>query len=700
MRSPFKFLDSYTLEDKEVFFGRDSETEVLYDMVYKSPLILLYGMSGTGKTSLIQCGLASKFNGPDWYPLWIRRQGNINESLQIALFKASKGNSMNSLRDGISYLFRYYLRPVYLIFDQFEELFVLGDADEQKKFMESIQDLLVSELPVKVVIVMREEYLGQLYDFEKIVPSIFDHRVRVESMNRTKVKEVLLGSFKKYNISLEGKPEDRLEEIYDNLSEGKTGIQLPYLQVYLDMFYKEDYVRTYPKGSEEKFPPIEFTQSEIKEFGNIENVLAKFLEQQESELQTELSKEYPNIDRKAVNKLLDTFATEEGTKRPIYYQRTQNEIHLEPRIMELMPKINVSALSKGLLKLEQNRVLRFSDDTIELAHDSLAYLIDQKRTEEQRQLNNITRQIKSAYNSYLGTKDFLTKKQLNYYESFLSRLELDKKVLQFIEQSRKDVEAKEKEEFERQERELQAIQEKLDTELESARKQRFLLIIISLIALVAIGVGIWAEGQRQRARSAEDEAKAKTKSLEEEKAEKQRAQDATKKAELDKKRTEIQSFIDQAENSMKSGEYQPALENLRLAQALNPTESDSLALLIQKAENGIKTNNAYDSLRTKGNEAINDDKLLLAMRYYQEASRLPLNYGRINVVNENFGKIKYRMSVKCQQLIGQAETFSRVENCEKVKEKLSEIEKFHQYLSQEQIQSNLQTIDKFKAICD
>jgi hypothetical protein len=227
MRSPFKFLDSYTLEDKEVFFGRDQETDALYDMVYKSPLILLYGMSGTGKTSLIQCGLASKFSGPDWFPIWIRRQNDINDSLKVGLLKATKGSHQQSLRDGISYLFRYYLRPVYLIFDQFEELFVLGTTEEQEQFMNDIQDLLMSELPVKILFSMREEYLGHLYHFEKLVPTIFDHRLRIEPMNQKKVKEVLNSSFQKFNVRLEGEEEDRLEEIIQNISGSRSWIQLP-----------------------------------------------------------------------------------------------------------------------------------------------------------------------------------------------------------------------------------------------------------------------------------------------------------------------------------------------------------------------------------------------------------------------------------------------------------------------------------------
>ncbi len=67
-REPFKFLDAYTKEDGDIFFGRDAEAEELHPRVFQSRLLLVYGPSGTGKTSLIQCGLGSQFDEADWFP--------------------------------------------------------------------------------------------------------------------------------------------------------------------------------------------------------------------------------------------------------------------------------------------------------------------------------------------------------------------------------------------------------------------------------------------------------------------------------------------------------------------------------------------------------------------------------------------------------------------------------------------------------
>ena len=78
MKSPFKFLDAYTKDDKDIFFGRENETVELYQKIFGGKILILYGISGTGKTSIINCGLANKFEDSDWLPISIRIVSNIN----------------------------------------------------------------------------------------------------------------------------------------------------------------------------------------------------------------------------------------------------------------------------------------------------------------------------------------------------------------------------------------------------------------------------------------------------------------------------------------------------------------------------------------------------------------------------------------------------------------------------------------------
>ncbi|PSJ77127.1 hypothetical protein C7N43_10340 [Sphingobacteriales bacterium UPWRP_1] len=57
---PFLYLQSYERKHAEIFFGRDYQIRELYDKVSDPlcpPVILMYGQSGVGKTSLMEAGL-------------------------------------------------------------------------------------------------------------------------------------------------------------------------------------------------------------------------------------------------------------------------------------------------------------------------------------------------------------------------------------------------------------------------------------------------------------------------------------------------------------------------------------------------------------------------------------------------------------------------------------------------------------------
>ncbi|MCK4663666.1 MAG: ATP-binding protein, partial [Bacteroidales bacterium] len=271
MNSPFKFLDSYTKQDKDIFFGREQEIEELYQKVFESKILLVYGISGTGKSSLIDCGLANKFNDSDWLPINIRRGKDINESLITALSKnaltpfkeipASAGTestkSMSSpkamtIKSGVipekakriseisltktlKSIYLDHFKPIYLIFDQFEEVFIFGSKEERKEFIKNVKKVIESEVQCKFLFVIREEYLAGITEFEKEIADFFSNRMRVEKMNRQNAKQVIEEPCKVYNIEVE---KGFAEELIEKLSPESTEVELTYLQVYLDKVFR------------------------------------------------------------------------------------------------------------------------------------------------------------------------------------------------------------------------------------------------------------------------------------------------------------------------------------------------------------------------------------------------------------------------------------------------------------------------------
>ncbi len=359
--SPFKFLDAYEKEDQEIFFGRETEVEVLYQMTYQSNLLLVYGMSGTGKTSIIKCGLANKFDQSDWFDIYIRRQENINDSLVREL---NARDNLDSFEDGdtvprmVHSLYLDHLRPVYLIFDQFEELFILGSEEEQEQLIITIKAILdTQDLPCKIIIVMREEYLAHMSTFEKIVPTLFDKRLRIEPMTRALAKDVIIKTARNDKFNIELCYEEIADDIIDKVTEGRGRVPLTYLQVFLDKMYRVAFERD-PEQ-------IVFDNELVEEIGEIDDVLESFLDEQLKVF----AKEVDSWDEAL--RFLKVFVSDKGTKIPI---RRFN-------LPDLLPNFSLARINIHLNFFVNRRILRpLEDDQYEMAHDSLASKIFRSRT--------------------------------------------------------------------------------------------------------------------------------------------------------------------------------------------------------------------------------------------------------------------------------------------------------------------------------
>lgn len=313
VKSPFKFLDSYNKEDKDIFFGREQETYELYDRIFETNLVLLYGASGTGKTSLINCGLGNQFESTDWHPIFIRRKDNIMESIKEELqhHAIKKTKPSTSIIEQVKSLYLDYFKPIYLIFDQFEEIFILGEKAEQTLFFETIYQLLEQNLQCKVLISMREEYIAYLSEFEDIIPYLFDNRLRVEKMNSKNLKDVIEGTAAKFNIQLKDGVKKKISElIIEKLRDKHHEIDLANLQVYLDRLYQLDRKRGGQNG-------VVFDEALITETGDLEDVMSKFLDEQLDVLEKELGEKYKNIKKGAPLDILFELVTDNGTKHAI-----------------------------------------------------------------------------------------------------------------------------------------------------------------------------------------------------------------------------------------------------------------------------------------------------------------------------------------------------------------------------------------------
>lgn len=598
-RYPFKFLDAYTHQDKDIFFGRNQEIDELYDMVFKSKLMLIYGASGTGKTSLIQCGLANKFKEYDWRSLYIRRGKNINFALDQVLCEASEGMfvfaespKIENLAEKIEAVYLASFCPIYLIFDQFEELYILGSKEEQEFFVGAIQEIVELEQPIKILFSIREEYLGYLYDFEKAVPELLRKKLRIEPMNLDKVQSVLKGinALKNSQIRLEkGKESEITEQIFDKIrTEKSLTIQLPYLQVFLDKLYLSI------SQDENRESDVVFTLTELEKIGDIGDILRDFLEDQAFQIARQLDEETETIW-----KILSPFATLDGTKEPL------NEGSLALKL----PDIDKSLLKNAIKIFTDRRILRFTEHNqmYEVAHDSLAKQIASKRTDEEIAVLEVERLIRTQTEAKQEAKEFFTEKQLNFIEPYMDKLVLDDHEMAWLAESKEHL--KNSKEIERlnHEKELNEAKERAEKEAllrgeaerekehaqKAERRSRRNLRIVRIIAVLALfisGLAVWqkikADEATELAKKSEELAKIQAKKAFEAEKFAIEAQKTAEDHAIQLQKAEAHRLVQVAKNLMEDEGYEYALPNLKKAYQL-----DSLAeiqSLIQTCKKHLK----------------------------------------------------------------------------------------------------------------
>ncbi len=146
--NPFPGLRPFTIEESHLFFGRKGQSEELVKKLNKNRFVAVMGASGSGKSSLIHCGLVPILSnayipakGENWKVVnfrpgsdpvrnlaegLVKKTGNVNgdegketaDMLSFVLEKSPKG-----LIEAVRMLRKDSGDNFFILVDQFEELF-------------------------------------------------------------------------------------------------------------------------------------------------------------------------------------------------------------------------------------------------------------------------------------------------------------------------------------------------------------------------------------------------------------------------------------------------------------------------------------------------------------------------------------------------------------------------------------------------
>lgn len=466
--NPLKFLDAYQREDLQFFFGRELETEELYSKVRRSRLFVLYGLSGTGKTSVVRCGLANRFDPVDCLEIYVRRETHMLKAMRKCIqeladtFIPQRTDHVEALR----ILYVETLRPIFLIFDQFEEIFISGHRDEVDEFCRFLSAVLSNEaINANILIIIREEYMGQLEKLETCAPTIYHNKQRLERMTFNTVHDVVKKILRFGGLTYSDPDIPKL--IVENAGARNDSIELPYLQVYLDRLFGIAAPEGIRKG-------VVLTKDHVNRVGKLEELLGDFLEKQLAIIRTREK----DKDTEFGWRVLKSMITPEATKKLVTMSSLIAEVFNDA---EPSPA-DERKLQSYLGHLKHSRLIRMmGDDRVEIAHDTLGPEIAKKRTPEELKILESERIVRSKYLSLKANlKDYLTNEQIRYIQPYEPMLKLDTHERRFLQ----------------------------DNIRRNKRKRRFLKFSRITTIVVLVGITIWALIERNKAEHARSLAEA------------------------------------------------------------------------------------------------------------------------------------------------------------------------------------------------
>lgn len=216
--NPFPGLRPFLAKESELFFGRDEQIGEALDRLLDRRLLAVVGVSGCGKSSLVQAGMLPALEmglagdpAQRWRVATMRPgDGPLRELRRCLGFGegALAERSYGLLEAAETHLAEG--EKLLLVVDQFEEIFPFRDR-KVKDGAGSEADLFVSYLlraaqdparRVYVLLTMRSDYLGECAKFHGLPEALNDGQYLVPRMTRQQLQEAIEGPLQAADVKM------------------------------------------------------------------------------------------------------------------------------------------------------------------------------------------------------------------------------------------------------------------------------------------------------------------------------------------------------------------------------------------------------------------------------------------------------------------------------------------------------------------
>jgi hypothetical protein len=415
--SPYKFLDYYESKDTAIFFGRAAESHRLTALIHAHRLVLLYGTSGTGKTSLLLAGAVPRLaqSEPPYEVLFLRALAEPRQALQQALARRYPQLDLppdGPLLESVARVTTNLARPLIIILDQFEEFFIRHSSQTRQVFITELAALYEGrDLPVKLVLSLREDWLAGLSELESQLPEVYRIKMRLLPFSAEQARQAITAPLAPFGIQYEAALLERLladlsAETQDNLGGAEPATVLPpQLQLVCNALYERVH----------KNQAQTITLADYEAIGQAQGILQRYLEG--------ALLEYASQERTVAKTILMALVTSQGPKQWVETEQLARQVGSNLTVLE-------SVLGR-LLGQRLIRRLAFGQ-AYELAHDVLAPSIATWFDETGRRLQQARELLRRELTDWQESAVLLSESKFQRIGAVREELNLDQAELNFL----------------------------------------------------------------------------------------------------------------------------------------------------------------------------------------------------------------------------------------------------------------------------
>jgi len=221
--SPYVGLSVFAEDDAAIFFGREPERAVLISNLRAARLTLLYAQSGTGKSSLLHAGVASRLNElaqrgfdergtarniPVVFSSW--RDEPADELIagigqQITRFRQAASPAWRAperLEEALEQASKATDATLLVILDQFEEYFLYRSKEARdSRFADELASCINrGDLRANFLISIREDAYSGLGDlFKSRIDNVYGNYLRLENLTVDSARQAIEKPIASYN---------------------------------------------------------------------------------------------------------------------------------------------------------------------------------------------------------------------------------------------------------------------------------------------------------------------------------------------------------------------------------------------------------------------------------------------------------------------------------------------------------------------